>query len=75
MTTRKEEFEFDKEILAKTFSNVNAIGHEQEVYDFLVQVMFGSKELVDVREFLDNKIVTYSSLESSFSRARTNFGC
>jgi hypothetical protein len=27
MTTRKEEFEFDKEILAKTFSNVNAIGH------------------------------------------------
>jgi hypothetical protein len=55
MTTRKEEFEFDKEILAKTFSNVNAIGHEQEVYDFLVQVMFGSKELVDVREFLDNR--------------------
>lgn len=40
---------------------LETVAQEQEVFDFLVQVMFASRELADVIEFLDKKVVTYTA--------------
>ncbi|MEP0824763.1 MAG: Fic family protein [Nitrososphaera sp.] len=40
---------------------LETIAQEQEVFDLLVLVMYGSKEAEDVRDFLDKRIVTYAA--------------